>query len=96
MVSSSSTFGSHAFSSMAPLTFPFSSSLTPLTLKLDQKNYIYWRSQVLTTARAYSLEGFLLGTISHPNKYYQTHNPTDSFASIRAPNPKFHFWLRHD
>ncbi|PON35921.1 LOW QUALITY PROTEIN: hypothetical protein PanWU01x14_332560 [Parasponia andersonii] len=36
MVSSSSTSGSHTSSSMAPPTFPFSLSLIPLTLKLDE------------------------------------------------------------
>ncbi|PON51252.1 hypothetical protein TorRG33x02_311780 [Trema orientale] len=65
-------------------------------LILDRKNYLYWRSQILTTGHAYKLEGFPLATATRSDQYTQHLNPDGSDTLICSSNPEFHFWLRHN
>ncbi|PON83496.1 hypothetical protein TorRG33x02_206510 [Trema orientale] len=95
MASPSSSVSQASSSSVASI-FPFSSSLTPLSLKLDSKNYLYWRSQILTTTHAYNLKGFLIGTTPRFNLYNQHLNPNGSENLIQFLNLEFQLWLHHD
>ncbi|KAL5753747.1 hypothetical protein ACOSP7_021967 [Xanthoceras sorbifolium] len=45
-----------------------------LPLKLDQENYVLWKSQVLPAIRAYDLEYFILGESTSPPKFVETIN----------------------
>ena len=71
--------------------FSFSSSLMPLSLKLDRNNYAYWRSQVLPVVRAHGLEGFLLGNISCPAQFMNS--TTVSVTGIITPYNGDRFYL---
>uniref|UniRef100_A0A803NU16 Retroviral polymerase SH3-like domain-containing protein n=1 Tax=Cannabis sativa TaxID=3483 RepID=A0A803NU16_CANSA len=47
-------------SAEAPLVLP-KNNLLPLNLRLDRSNYTFWPSLVLAAARAYNLDGYILG-----------------------------------
>ena len=72
----------------------FSPHMNPLSLHLDLQYYIFWSSQVLATARAHSLEGFLLGTILAPSMSIQSANSDGTTSQV--PNPEYVLWIRHD
>ena len=68
------------------------STLSPVIIKLDCSNYIFWKSKILPAARAHDLEAFLLGTKLKP-----VETIVDSTNSITPMvNPDYVSWIRHD
>ena len=45
------------------------SVLPPVSIKLDRTNYLFWKSQILSTVRTHDLESFLLNTKLKPEEY---------------------------
>lgn len=41
-------------------SFPLAYALPNVTVKLREKNYAYWKSQMLPALKAYELEGFVI------------------------------------
>lgn len=41
----------------------------PISIKLNESNYLIWKQQVLTTVRGYGLEAFLTGESKPPPEY---------------------------
>ena len=69
----------------------FSSSLIPLSLKLDWNNYAYWRSQVLPAIRERGLEGFLQGNIPCHIQFtnFTTVSASGQSETVQVINPEF-------
>ncbi|KAK6130731.1 hypothetical protein DH2020_035519 [Rehmannia glutinosa] len=69
--------------------------LTPLPLRLDRSNFQFWKAQVLSTVRAYGLDGLLFGTDLAPTQFLIS---SDDASSSLTPviNPDYTFWLRRD
>ena len=68
------------------------STLTPINIKLDRSNYMFWKSQILPAARAHDLEAFLLGTKLKPSEHIA--DPSAPFATV--VNPEYATWIRLD
>lgn len=64
-----------------------------LTLRLDHSNYIYWRTQVLTTIEALDLEGLINGAKSPPSKFITVRSGD---TEEQQENPEFANWRRSD
>ena len=99
--SNSSSTKSHdisSFSSSVPVkTMDFSTLVkTPslnLTLKLDHTNYIYWKTQVLTTIEALDLEGFITGKKAPSPKLISVRSGE---IVVQQENPEFLSWKKTD
>ncbi|KAL5733150.1 hypothetical protein ACOSP7_032493 [Xanthoceras sorbifolium] len=61
-----------------------------LPLKLDQDNYVLWKSQVLPTIRAFDLEEFIFGETICPQKYVRS----DSGEEERTVTRKYFQWKK--
>jgi len=59
-----------------------------IPLKLDSKNYIFWKAQVMATIRAFDLVSFL--TKSSSSSKYVAHSNGDEMTI----NPEYIAWLR--
>ena len=92
--SSGSMASSSNVSTPGPASFPFATNLTPLTLRLDCKNYNFWRAQVLPYVHAHNLEGFLLGSVQRPNQFLTASDSNDTI--IQTLNPDYITWNRQD
>ena len=44
------------------------STLALINIKLDRSNYLFWKTQIIPTARAYDLKAFLLSIKSKPDE----------------------------
>ncbi|KAL5842030.1 hypothetical protein ACOSQ3_012633 [Xanthoceras sorbifolium] len=66
-----------------------------LPLKLDQENYVIWKSQVLPAIRAYDLEDFILGESTSPPKFVETINE-ESGEVTQTVNIDFLQWKKTD
>ena len=78
-------------SSPSPLHLPIMipSTLTPINIKLDRSNYMFWKSHILPAARAHDLEAFLLGTKLKPSEHIA--DPSAPFATV--VNPEYATYL---
>ena len=65
-----------------------------ILLKLDSKNYIFWKAQILATIRAFDLVSFL-NKASLPSKYI-TDSTSDNSTVCSEVNPEYVSWLRSD
>uniref|UniRef100_A0A803PBD2 Retrotransposon Copia-like N-terminal domain-containing protein n=1 Tax=Cannabis sativa TaxID=3483 RepID=A0A803PBD2_CANSA len=70
----------------------FRRDAVPLNLRLNRSNYLYWRSQVLSTVHAHQLEGFLTGARTRPLATIA--DPADESRFIQ--NPELADQLRPD
>ncbi|XP_031266567.1 uncharacterized protein LOC116124957 [Pistacia vera] len=52
------------------LTSPLSNTLPTVSVKLGERNYAYWKSQVLPALKAYDLEGFVTSEKSCPLSFF--------------------------
>ena len=75
---------SHTSTAISTPTFSHSH---PLSIKLNDENFLIWRQQVLATVTIYGLEGFLSGDQEAPPAI----NAHDS-----SPNPVYLAWRRQD
>ena len=75
--------------------FCFSTTLNPITIRLDRNNYAFWRSQVIPAVHAHDLDGFLFGSRSCPPQF-EILQVSDGVSPIQSPNPEFSAWIRHD
>jgi len=62
-----------------------------IPLKLDSKNYIFWKAQILATVRAFDLVSFL-NNLSPPSKYVMDLNGGSSIVNQQV-NPEYMSWL---
>ena len=74
-------------------TMAMPSILPSVSIKLDRTNYLFWKSQILSTVRAHDLESFLLNTKLKPDE-----NIVDSTNADQSPqiNPAYVLWRRTD
>ena len=77
------------------LSFSF---ITPV--KLDQNNFIMWRTQVLTSIKGNDLEGFINGDHKCPEQFLSLFNTEEASESdaieSRSVNPEFIAWMKTD
>lgn len=70
--------------------------VTPV--KLDQNNFIIWRTQVLTSIKGNGLEGFITGENKCPDPYLVQGESVASSSNTRSgsriENPAFSTWIR--
>lgn len=60
-------------------------SIHPISTKLDRNNYIFWKTQILATAKAYGFEDVLTANFT-PQQY----------VDEISPNPEYSDWIRRD
>lgn len=72
------------------LTGQISSTLHPISVKLERNNYTIWRSQVLPAARAHRLDQILIGKLPKPPRFSQS---TSVNSSQPASNPEYDQWV---
>ena len=72
------------------LTGQISSTLHPISVKLDRNNYTIWRSQVLPSARAHRLDQILIGKLPKPPRFSQS---TSVNSSQPTSNPEYDQWV---
>ncbi|RZC76131.1 hypothetical protein C5167_000255 [Papaver somniferum] len=58
-----------------------------INTKLEQDNYLLWKSQFFPLLEGYGLEGYVDGSLSAPSKF---------LADKVTPNPSFVAWRRQD
>ena len=76
--------------SIIPMAIP--STLPSISIKLDRSNYMFWKSQILPTARTHDMEMFLLGTKPKLDEFI-----VDSANSnVLLTNPDYRSWIRLD
>ena len=76
--------------SIIPMAIP--STLPSISIKLDQSNYMFWKSHILPTARAHDLEVFLLSLKPKPDEFI-----VDSTNSnVLLTNLDYRSWIRLD
>lgn len=81
--------------------------VTPV--KLDQNNFISWRTQVLASIKGNGLEGFINGDFECPNQFLSSENnneavntgnnngaPVSTTDGSRSINPEFTGWIKTD
>ena len=72
------------------------SFITPV--KLDQNNFILWRTQILTSIKGNGLEGFVNGDRKCPDKFLSIFNTEETSGSdvseSRSVNPEFVAWMK--
>ncbi|KAH9680638.1 retrovirus-related pol polyprotein from transposon RE1 [Citrus sinensis] len=71
--------------------------VTPI--KLDQNNFILWRTQVLTTVKGNGLEGFINGDNKCPEQFLISESYIESVVSTggsRSINAEFVAWMKTD
>ncbi|OMO98846.1 hypothetical protein COLO4_13671 [Corchorus olitorius] len=81
---------------MASQTYPYPSTLNVsnfVSLRLNQKNYLLWRTQILALVESQDMLGFLDGEFSAPAERIASEG-TDSDGS--KANPVFVAWRRSD
>ncbi|XP_047331239.1 uncharacterized protein LOC124934779 [Impatiens glandulifera] len=64
------------------------------SIKLDHKNFLIWKSQILPTLKGYGLYPFVTGTNSAPEAFLQVDAADGS--SVLTPNPAFTIWEEQD
>lgn len=62
-----------------------------ISVRLDNKNFLLWRKQVLSAIRGHKLQHFVFGTRSPPKKFVE---PDDE--RIGKINPEFANWEQED
>ncbi|KAH9647737.1 retrovirus-related pol polyprotein from transposon RE1 [Citrus sinensis] len=74
------------------------SFVTPV--KLDQNNFILWRTQILTSIKGNSLEGFINGDRECPEQFLSSGNNNGAEvlteSGSRSVNPEFVAWMKTD
>ncbi|KAF7816381.1 Retrovirus-related Pol polyprotein from transposon TNT 1-94 [Senna tora] len=63
----------------------------PISVKLEERNFLIWRQQVLAAIRGHDLEGFLIGGDRVPAKYENTDAEKEGKVSS-----KFIQWMKQD
>ncbi|KAK9200255.1 hypothetical protein WN944_015452 [Citrus x changshan-huyou] len=63
-------------------------------IKLDRSNYTIWKSQILSSVRANSLEDLLDGSKTSPDQFLQSE--TESISGDAELNPAYTTWKRKD
>ncbi|KAL5831806.1 hypothetical protein ACOSQ4_017160 [Xanthoceras sorbifolium] len=66
-----------------------------LPIKLDDNNYIYWKTQILPVIRAYDLEEFIFGSTRCPAKFVESIDE-ESGESIQTYNDDYLNWKKID
>ena len=73
-----------------PMVFP--STLSPINIKLDRSNYLFWKSLILPTTKAHDLETFMIA-IKH--KLDETIMDFGN-STVLLTNPEYISWKRLD
>ena len=55
-------------SSPMALSMVIPSTLSPINIKLDRSNYLFWKSLILPAAKAHDLDTFMFGTKHKPDE----------------------------
>ncbi|KAF7834776.1 Retrovirus-related Pol polyprotein from transposon RE1 [Senna tora] len=63
----------------------------PISVKLDDKNFLLWRQQVYSAIQGHDLEGFVTGVDSVPEKYL-----TAEDRASKKLNPEHVSWKKQD
>ena len=63
-------------------------------IKLNQNNFILWRSQVISSIRANELEGFIDGSHICPPRVFI--NLEQDQTIVTTPNPEYQVWKKQD
>lgn len=88
-----SAVAQNTFQTVALNILNFSNMLSSsLNLKLDDGNYLLWKSTVLVLLRGQRLDGFVLGTKIKPSEYI----PQEEGSTLLTPNPAYDDWLVKD
>lgn len=74
--------------------FPVS-TLQPVTPKLTDENYRYWRTQALLAAGAHDLEEHLTGLVTCPLPFVYVKSDNDD-GDIKTRNSEYYMWKRYD
>ncbi|KAL5766650.1 hypothetical protein ACOSP7_017267 [Xanthoceras sorbifolium] len=69
-----------------------------LYIKLDEENYIYWKTQVLSTINAFDLEDYIDSSKSPPTQFInvQVDNGNGGSRIEQQPNREYHKWRKSD
>lgn len=76
--------------------YPFPSSVhvsSSVTIKLNDSNYLLWKTQIESLLRSQKLLGFVNGQIPPPAEIIQA---TVDNVVVQAPNPRFEAWTCTD
>lgn len=87
-----SAFTATAGSSGLASTFLISNIGSLISIKLENHNYLQWKSQFLPVLKAHGLIGFVDGTVLCPPEFLldQKGNPTKDI------NPQYSSWIQQD
>ncbi|KAL5777012.1 hypothetical protein ACOSP7_009938 [Xanthoceras sorbifolium] len=66
-----------------------------LPIKLDDNNFIYWKTQILPVIKAFDLEDFIFGSSKCPSKFIDAIDE-DSGESIQTYNYDYLTWKMID
>ncbi|KAL5788367.1 hypothetical protein ACOSP7_005316 [Xanthoceras sorbifolium] len=66
-----------------------------LPIKLDDNNFIYWKTQILPVVRAYDLEDFIFGSTTCPAKFVMEIDE-ESGTAIQRYNDDYLAWKKID
>ncbi|KAJ1379726.1 hypothetical protein SESBI_46638 [Sesbania bispinosa] len=69
-----------------PLTFTH-----PVSIKLDENNFLIWKHQPLSRIKGYKLQQFITGNRGMPKKFLN-----DEDEALRKWNEEFVNWEQHD
>ncbi|KAL5860758.1 hypothetical protein ACOSQ3_002074 [Xanthoceras sorbifolium] len=66
-----------------------------LPIKLDDNNFIYWKTQILPVVRAFDLEDFIFGATTCPSKFVDSVDE-ESGEHIQCYNDDYLVWKKID
>ncbi|KAL5845588.1 hypothetical protein ACOSQ3_009112 [Xanthoceras sorbifolium] len=66
-----------------------------LPIKLDQTNFIYWKTQILPVVRAFDMEEFIFGPTKCPDKFVQITDSTSGEITLNY-NDEYLNWKKID
>ncbi|XP_031264617.1 uncharacterized protein LOC116122954 [Pistacia vera] len=70
-------------------------ALPSISVKLLEKNYSFWRSQILLPLTSHGLEGFVSGEKECPPMFV-FEKLDESGQSVKKPNPSYFSWKKVD
>lgn len=65
-------------------------------VKLDQTNYMIWKSQIFPMIIGGNLEDFVTGNIAEPPKYIPYFSTSNTKTNPMVPNPSYTLWRHID
>ena len=74
------------------LSMAIPSTLSPINIKLDRFNYLFWKSLILPAAKAQDLETFMFGTKPKPDETIMD----SGNSAVLLSNSEYISWKRLD